>query len=158
MKNKIIEYDLITDTREQTPLPFRKTVSKKLNYGDYGAEYNGKLLPVVFERKNPADLISTITSGHDRFVRELERANADGVKLIVLVECSYSDLRDKKFDGSHHSKLPSHIFIKTLHTIIIRYNLEVVFCVDRSEACHYIRNYFNALVKEYVNGGFFDDK
>lgn len=153
MKKTKIEYDLVTDTREQTPLPFKKTVVKKLDFGDYGCEVNGELLPVVFERKNPADLLSTITSGHDRFKREMIRANEAGFKFIMLIECSYTDFTEKKFAGAYHHKLRPDIFIKILHTMIIRYNLEFVFCKDRSEACHYVRNYFNALVSEYDKEG-----
>jgi ERCC4-type nuclease len=148
-KIKYKDYDLITDTREQNPLPFRKTISKKLDFGDYGAELDGELLPVVFERKSPQDLWSTITTGHDRFKEEIGRACDSGFKLIVIVECSYKNFIDKKFEGSYHSNLPVFVVTKILHKLQVRYNLEFVFCNDRSEACNYVRNYFNALSEEY---------
>jgi len=149
LKRTIKKYDLIIDTREQTPLPFRKAVNKKLEFGDYGAELDGELLPVVFERKNPMDAYSTLTKGHDRFKEELLRACDVGYKLIVIVECPYKDFVNKKFDGAHNSKLRPDILTKILHKMQVRYNLEFVFVNDRSEACHYIRNYFNALSEEY---------
>jgi ERCC4-type nuclease len=149
MKTKIKDYDLITDTREQNALPFRKTIKEKLDFGDYGAKLDGELLPVVFERKSPNDLWATITSGHERFKEELLRSCDIGFKLIVIVECSYSDFINKKFEGSYHSNLPVHVVTKILHKLQVRYNLEFVFCASRSEACSYIRNYFNALNEEH---------
>ena len=149
MKKNKIEYMLITDTREQTPLPFRKTLVKKLDFGDYGAELNGELLPVVFERKSPQDLRGTITTGHERFKEEIGRSFDKGFKLIIIVECPYKDFIDNKFEGAHYSKMPVHVITKILHKLQVRYNLEFVFCNDRSEACNYIRNYFNALSEEY---------
>jgi len=149
MKTKIKDYDLVVDTREQNPLPFRKCITGTLSYGDYAAKVEDDYLPVVFERKSPNDLWGTITKGHDRFKEEILRASDKGDKLIVIVECSYSDFINKKFDGSYHSNLPVHVVIKILHKLQVRYNLEFVFCNNRSEACSYIRNYFNALNEEY---------
>lgn len=145
-----VEYTLITDTREQNPLPFRKTLVKKLDFGDYGAEINGELLPIVFERKSPMDALQTITKDHDRFKEEMWRALEAGYKLIVIIECSYTDFIEKKFEGAYHSKLRPDILTKILHKMQVRYNLEFVFCKDRSEACHYIRNLFNSLAEEYM--------
>jgi hypothetical protein len=85
MKTKIKDYDLITDSREQEKLPFRKTIIEKLDFGDYAARVNGELLPVVFERKNPIDAHSTLTKGHERFKEELLRACDKGYKLIVTI-------------------------------------------------------------------------
>ena len=147
---KLIDYDIIIDTREQKPLPFRGAVKKKLDFGDYGAEVNGELLPIVFDRKNPSDAYSTLTVGHDRFKREMERAYDNGFKLIVIVECSYTTFVNRKFEGAHNIRLPFGIIEKILHTMQVRYpSFEVVFCTDRSEMQRYIKNYFNALVKEY---------
>ena len=68
------EYDLIIDTREQKPLPFRKFVTEKLDFGDYAARYNNELMPIVFERKSGVDAMSTITRDHERFKNEMWRA------------------------------------------------------------------------------------
>lgn len=143
------KYNLVIDTREQKPLGFRKFVSKKLDFGDYGAEINGHLLPLVFERKSPSDLWATITSGHVRFKKEMERCMDSGYELIVITECSYSDFIMKKFDGSHNIRMRHGIIEKILHKMQVRYNLPFVFVNDRSEACKYIRNTFNALAEEH---------
>lgn len=150
-KKKKIEYDLISDTREQNPLPFRGAIKKKLEFADYGAEVNGELLSVVFDRKNPQDLWATITHDHERFKREMERCFEAGFKLIVIVECSYSKFIEKKFEGAYNIKMPHGIIEKILHKMLVRYpGLEFVFCVDRTEMMAYIRNYFRALAEETV--------
>ena len=142
-----MNYKLIIDTRENKPLPFRKnTETKKLDAGDYGAEINGVLLPVVFERKGSSDFLGTLLQGHKRFQNELGIAHQQGLKLIIIVECSYTNFVTKQFDGGRHSKIRPDILTKILHSTMLSHDLEVVFCKDRSEMVKYIRNYFNALV------------
>jgi ERCC4-type nuclease len=142
------DYKLVIDTREQNKLDFRKNVIvKKLNVGDYGAEINGILLPVIMERKSGADFLGTLMSGHKRFQMELGRAYEQGLKLVVVVECSYMNFVTKKFVGARHSKIRPDILTKILHSTIISHDLEVIFCNDRKEMVRYIRNYFNALAK-----------
>jgi len=143
-----MDYKLITDSREQKPLPFRKNnETKKLDAGDYAAEYNGVLLPVVFDRKNPADAMQTLMQGHDRFTRELGVAYQNNQKLIMIVECSYTNFITKNFDGGRHSKIRPDVLTKILHSTMLSHDLEIVFCNSRSEMTKYIRNYFNALIK-----------
>jgi len=142
-----MDYKLIIDTREHLPLPFRKNKeTRKLHAGDYAAELNGLLLPVVFDRKSPADAMQTLMKGHARFTRELGVAHQLQQKLIMIVECSYTNFVTKQFDGGRHSKIRPDILTKILHSTMLSHNLEVVFCKDRSEMVKYIRNYFNALV------------
>jgi ERCC4-type nuclease len=142
------EYKLIIDTREQNKLPFKKnTEVKGLPAGDYAAEINRVLLPVVFERKNPQDAMQTIVQGHGRFVRELGKAYEKSLKIIVLVECDYTTFITKKFQGAHHSKLKPDILKKILHSTIVSHDLEIYFFKNRKEMTAYIRNYFNALAK-----------
>ena len=146
-----IDYKIVIDSREQNPLPFRGAIKKKLEFADYGAEVNGELLSVVFERKSGIDAFSTLTHDHERFKREMERAFEAGFKLIVIVECSYSKFIEKKFDGAYNIKMPHGIIEKILHKMLVRYpGLEFTFCVDRSEMMAYIRNYFRALAEETV--------
>ena len=143
-----MSYKLIIDTREQKPLSFRKNVEVRgLKAGDYAAELNDVLLPVVFERKDPSDWLGTLMQGHDRFIRELGKAEELEQKLIVIVECSYTDFVTKKFKGARHSRIRQDVLTKILHSTMISHNLQVVFCNNRSEMTKYIRNYFNALSK-----------
>jgi len=77
-------YKVICDTREQKPLKFPEVEVKKLDFGDY-LIYNDKN-EVYFERKSLADFISTLSSGYERFTREIDRALLANKHLIIVVE------------------------------------------------------------------------
>ena len=89
------KHRIIIDTREQIPLHFDnfKTVSQKLDEGDYGLEDEEVSGRTRIERKSVGDLYGTLSVvGHDRFVRELVRAKAKKLKMLVLVEGSFEDV------------------------------------------------------------------
>jgi hypothetical protein len=86
---------IIIDTREQAPLTFAdfKTISQKLDEGDYGLEDEELSGKTRIERKSVGDLYGTLsTMGYDRFVRELVRAKAKKVKMLVLVEGTFEQV------------------------------------------------------------------
>jgi len=146
------DYYIITDTREQNSLTWRKNVkTETMNVGDYCCEYNGERLPLVFERKSPQDFLSSIVKGHERFKKEWVRAKEQGLRFIIIVECSYEDFIEKKFDGAYRSKLPPQILQKILHKSIVRHDLEIVFFNNRVVMQKYVRLMFNALVEEHIN-------
>ena len=64
------------DTREQLPLTIRRYAVEvcKLDFGDYGIKGHSDLNNPAFivERKSLSDLIGSLTSGRDRFFREVE--------------------------------------------------------------------------------------
>ncbi len=76
---------LLIDRREQNPPPWPKGVTWEwatLREGDIST----KLLlgTHVIERKNPADLVASLTWERARFDRELDRLSAyDGVRIVV---------------------------------------------------------------------------
>ena len=143
-----MEYKIIIDSREQRKLKFKEnTIIKKLDAGDYGAEINGVLLPLVIERKSGIDLLGTLTKGHLRFQAELGRAHEKGTKLIVLVECSYTNFITKRFKGAEHSRLPAETLMKIVHSTMLSHDLEIVFCNDRKEMKLYITNHLELLAK-----------
>ena len=143
-----MEYKIIIDTREQLPLKFKDSINKCLNVGDYGAEINGVLLPVVFDRKSANDALGTLVQGHERFNREIDRAKEQSLKLIMIVECSYSDFVKKRFDGSKFSAIPAAVLTKIVHSTMISHDLEIVFCQDRKEMKLYIENHLNLVAKK----------
>ena len=76
---------LLVDTREQTPLTFEhlQSAPATLQSGDYSV----KGLEDVFavERKSLADLVGSLKSGRDRFLRELHRLRGfTFVRLLVV--------------------------------------------------------------------------
>jgi hypothetical protein len=95
------------DTREQQPYRFYKSVSQKLNYGDYclsGQNYN----KIHIERKSIADFGGTLVGGNERFRRELDKVKADGAYLIILVEFNLHDLHKHKFFGYANAMMIAH--------------------------------------------------
>lgn len=86
---------IIVDTREQTPFGFGDdvpVVRAALSVGDYAADGPLGRPPIAIERKSIPDLYGTLTSGKDRFARELERAAAQGITLHIVIEGDYGDL------------------------------------------------------------------
>jgi ERCC4 domain-containing protein len=73
------------DTREQKELKFQHSIINKLDYGDYWAA-DSKWNHVYIERKSITDFVGTLSSGYERFEREIIRAAEDNKYLFVLVE------------------------------------------------------------------------
>ncbi len=147
-------YTIIIDTREQDLLEFpnNKTIHKKLDVGDYAAELpNGKPLKlggqprIIFERKSGADLYGSLTTGHPRFYREWQRAKQNNIRLKIIVECNYTKFINKKFKGNKYAKLRQSTLTKILHSSIVRNDLDITFCKDRTEMIEYIVNTYNAI-------------
>jgi len=138
---------IVTDTREQFPLKFRKSkvvedvVVKTLNTGDYSIQ--GYEDQIAFERKSCQDLFSTLGSGHKRFKKELERAQTMDY-FCIIIESSFTDVLTKNFGGSHYSKMQGHVIIKILMTLKFKYNIDFVFCNNRTESAKFIREMFKS--------------
>ena len=145
------------DSREQLPLTFlcRGLVSKcltiSLPFGDYwcslqnkdGSE--GRDIPIVFERKNIQDLYSTLTHGHDRFRRELDRANKMDCKLYLIIEGSLSGV----LSGVGYSKVEPDTLVKSLFTFKVKHGLEPIFCNNRNEMVRYMLESWEAFGRNY---------
>lgn len=89
-QNEFIIYtnkDIVVDTREQQPLKFKglNIISSKLECGDYAKSIESK---VVVERKSLGDFYSTLSTGFDRFKREIIRAKEMGIYIVVVTECA----------------------------------------------------------------------
>lgn len=121
---------IIIDTREQLPLKFtgHETVRRKLDEGDYNIhELEDKL---VIERKSLADFYASITSDHQRFKREILRAQEKRKKFYIFLEGSLED-----FYYLNWSKRPLKITPDTLRKIVMtmkeRYELIIIECESR---------------------------
>lgn len=83
------EPEIIIDTREQFPLSFPNSKKMKLSCGDYST--TGELFSDVFiERKSLNDLASTLSSGKERFLKEIDRAKKLNYYLVVVVEDEFN--------------------------------------------------------------------
>jgi len=84
------ELIVLQDTREQHPweLPVR-TLRRALKFGDYTARGLERILSI--ERKSAQDLVSSLSTGFDRFCRELAGAREVDVQVLLVAECSWRD-------------------------------------------------------------------
>ncbi len=76
---------IICDTREQDPLVFSDAViveSRALHVGDYSIA--GLETDVVIERKSLSDLLGSITSGRERFEKELRQLRGYRFAAILI--------------------------------------------------------------------------
>jgi ERCC4-type nuclease len=136
------------DTREQAPLDFSQheyvdtTKRCTLTVGDYACTFtDGYEPPLVFERKSIPDLFSTLTKGHERFKRELARADMAQVRLELVIEGTLS----KVLKGTKHSRIAGITIIRKLMTMRFKYGLTPVFCKDREEMATYIYESYCAI-------------
>ena len=76
---------MLVDTREQTPLTFSHLPSERatLQSGDYSARGLEDVFAV--ERKSLADLVGSLKSGRDRFMRELHRLRGFTFARLLVV-------------------------------------------------------------------------
>ena len=143
---------ITVDNREQKELDFsgiegiEKIENITLPYGDYSAIVHGKPVKVVFERKGLGDLFGTMGAGYERFKREMERARVDGVKLILIIEGSYSDV----WGGYERSQIEGPSMMKKLATLYVKYDLEYVFCESRRVMARRIADTFSAIERNWV--------
>jgi len=139
----------IVDTREQLPLSVGTSKTrkyKKLNVGDYGLEIDGELQKISVERKSPEDLIATVTSGHKRFKKEIQRAIDNKILLYILIECSYTTVRDFTWLVTK-CKTKGETVLKICHTLELKYGVRFVFCNSRKEMIDYINRLFDSYKK-----------
>ncbi len=100
----ISEIEVVVDTREQKPLDFVNPKVMKLDFGDYTT--TGKNYTKTFvDRKSESDFKSTLSTGLDRFRKELERAKDFGAYLYIVTESSIEKIIRNNNYGAHKSKL-----------------------------------------------------
>lgn len=117
---------IVIDSREQLAYEFPNQATKVavLPCGDYSLEGGEHL--VAIERKTIGDVIACLTTGRERFERELHRGKALEYFCLVL-ECSLGEL----VNGRYHSKMNPNSAMQSLLAFSIRYRLPVFFCENR---------------------------
>lgn len=165
---------MITDSRERSWDHIRNVWEAKgidyyikdkgLKTGDYSIAVKtpkGEVISfhdkVVIERKAClTELCGNLTdnrdsSGKNRFIRELERAKKDGIKLILLIEDA--DGYDKALRGFFREDKPSRMnsngFIGMLMAYKARYDFEIVW-LDKSLSASYIYKLLYYEAREYL--------
>jgi len=142
---------IIVDTREQDLHILRKLdalkipyVRRKLNYGDYSFEVDGKSYEneIVVERKGSLDeIIGNFTKGRERFKREFERSK--GCKVILMVEASMEQLEAHQY----RSRMMPNDLKSFLATWCHKFQLELKF-VEKDKAADFILGQFRELYKK----------
>jgi ERCC4-type nuclease len=130
---------ILVDTREQLPLEISacQTATATLPTGDYGlaglsGESDAADRLVIWERKSLPDLIGSLTSGHERFYREIERM-AEFNYAVLMVEAVEDQIRMGEFR--------SGVNVAAVLGMIerIRQNgIHVVYCADRRGMVEFI--------------------
>ncbi len=140
------------DSREQAPLPFKvegnvtSVLTIGLPFGDYQAVLeDGTPIPIAFERKSCADLYSTLTTGLERFKRELKRAEEHKFQLYLIIE----EPLEQVLKGTPYSQVHPNSLVKTVFTFKIKYGLHPVFCSDRKEMMRYMVETWEAFGRNF---------
>lgn len=165
---------MIIDSRERCYLHIANTWKKNnieyyikdkgLKTGDYSIAVktpSGEVInfedKVVVERKaNITELCGNLTdnrdsAGKNRFIRELERAKKNGIKLILLIEDSqgYDKALRGFFREDKPSKMNSNGFVGMLMAYKARYDFEVVW-LDKELSASYIYKMLYYEAREYL--------
>jgi len=107
--NFIYRKNITVDTREQKPIKLTdcEVISEKLDFGDYSSDKN-----LAVERKSLSDLVSTLSSGFERFCREIERAKQVSGYIVVVTECDINKFLSFSYSraGRYAKASPDFIF------------------------------------------------
>lgn len=113
-----------------------KTIVSKLYVGDYQSLDNPRL--VIDRKKDLLELCGNVTQQHERFQRELIKAQEAGIRLIILIEHGgdIQSLEDVYFwDNPRLLQSPKATtgkgLYKSLCTIRNRYNIRFEFCTKQ---------------------------
>lgn len=138
---------LISDTREKKNqhvlahfdrIGIRYDIAK-LDFGDYMDVYRRDIS--IDRKQNIAELAKNCTSEHDRFKREIERAQRANSRLVILVEQNrYKDrdrwirvesVEDLMLWSSPHTKVRGEKVYRVLRAWMAKYGIDVQFCDKR---------------------------
>ena len=136
------DFKIFVDTREKLPLPFENCEVKKLIVGDYcpSEEF---FCNVFLERKSMFDLAGTLTSGFERFEREIQRAAQLGAYLVVVVESSFVDALDYSPKNSFSQRIGgAYLFNKVRKLVTENNNVQFVFAKNRARSMQIIERVF----------------
>ncbi len=123
---------IIVDTREQRPFHFSDLIEVRraaLPVGDYSLP--GLEDQVVIERKSLSDLLGSITSGRERFVKELRQLRAFRFAALVI-EARWPDILSGMY-GCLSQVHPNSV-IGSLMSFAAKYNVIPILADDHDTA------------------------
>lgn len=108
-------------------------ISSKLYVGDYMSLDNPRV--VIDRKQNLLEIASNLIQQHDRFINEINRANAAGIKIIFLIEHgknikSLDDVEKWQNYRCKESKfaVSGERLYKMLSVLKTRYEIDFEFC------------------------------
>ena len=127
---------IIVDSREQAPFDFRAEIYKgvevevgSLATGDYSLK--GLEDVVAVERKSLDDLIGCLSTGRERFERELARSRGLNA-FMVCVESSWEDLVKARY----RSRMDPHAAAQSVLSFAVKYRCGFHFAGSRPAAAY----------------------
>jgi len=139
ISNKII----FKDSREQKPLSFdNRTRKDGLNFGDYRISGSN----IYIERKSIGDAWGTLTTGFERFEREIIRAKEAEAYLVVVIEGLISELESFPYQRQVYGKikLPVEFVFHNIRELMQKYEfIQFLFVKNREEASKIIQLIFS---------------
>jgi DNA excision repair protein ERCC-4 len=138
---------IIVDTREQDPLPIRTGPVERgtLSSGDYSFAGGDHLFAV--ERKTIADLVQSLTSGRERFTRELERLR--GYRFARLLVIGTPGQIEQ---GHYRSRTPPRAILHSLYSIEAKY-VPVVFAATPVDGAALVERWAFWFARSLVEAG-----
>lgn len=157
---------ILVDTREQDTPALHKRLEglhcpferEKLDSGDYSCKYTlpdgtTERLNVAIERKmNLDELCTCFTKGRLRFMREFERAQQEGTKIHMLIECGNWDYA---LSGRYRSRFNPDSLSASMLAWSIRYGFGIHFCKPENTG-KLIYKILRYELKEQLEGGRLD--
>jgi ERCC4-type nuclease len=126
---------IVIDSREQDPLSFNfPTITTGLPTGDYSVA--GLEDDFAVERKSIPDLVGSLTSGRDRFMRELQRLLAYPFRRLLVIG-SEEEIAGGKWK---HSKANPTAILHSLHAIEAR-GVPVVYAANSRHASSFVERW-----------------
>lgn len=142
--NKLNNPTIIIDNREQKELRLScATEHGTLKVGDYGLKDSTD--NIFVERKSLNDMVSTLSSGYERFQREIERAiQLDSYIVIMVEEDINSALSFDYLPYMRHAKAKPSFIFKRLRELLTKYpnNLQCLFVDGRIDASKILLSIF----------------
>ena len=133
--------NIIQDTREQTPWHFDQSLVNvtvgTLSTADYALKGDDSF---GIERKSLGDFVGTISTGWQRFKREIQRMHSWDAKVIIVesnyLDCCYTEENGKVIPPVHNHYMIEPQFIMKQIAILTLMNVSVLFAHDAQHASH----------------------
>jgi ERCC4-type nuclease len=137
---------VIIDSREQLPYTFErfsnwvgKTVTDGLKTADYSLIGYESIIAV--ERKTLCDIVGSLMSGRERFLREMERLSTFKYKCLVI-EATREDLKTP-YDFAKAVKAHPNGIVGSLDALSVKYGIPVHYGCNRELSEEYVASFLS---------------